>query len=85
MSGFHGAANEECRFLGNKNPVHTSQETYYVYATVSSRLMLCNIPGFHGGDFQECRLLGCDACGPVRTNTSEGRVASTFRVKESAS
>jgi hypothetical protein len=34
---------EECRLLGNKNPVHTSQETHYVSATEPSRLMLCKI------------------------------------------
>jgi hypothetical protein len=34
---------EERRLLGYKNPVRTSQETHYVSATESSRLMLCNI------------------------------------------
>jgi hypothetical protein len=29
--------NEECRLLGYKNPVRTSQETHYVSATESSR------------------------------------------------
>jgi hypothetical protein len=34
---------EECRLLGYKNPVRTSQETHYVSATEPSRLMLCKI------------------------------------------
>jgi hypothetical protein len=41
--GFHGGAYEECRLLEYKNPVHNSQETHYVSATVSSQLMLCKI------------------------------------------
>jgi hypothetical protein len=56
---------EERRLLGYKNPVRTSQETHYVSATESSRLMLCKIWGFHGGDYEECRLLGYE--NPVRT------------------
>jgi hypothetical protein len=57
----HGSDYEECRLLGYKNPVRTSQETHYVCATESSRLMPCNIRGFHGSDYEECRLPGCDA------------------------
>jgi hypothetical protein len=34
---------EECRLLGYKNPVRTSQETHYVSTTESSQLMLCKI------------------------------------------
>jgi hypothetical protein len=34
---------EKFRFLGYKNPICTSQETYYVSATEPSRLMLCKI------------------------------------------
>jgi hypothetical protein len=34
---------EECRLLGYKNPVRTSQETYYVSTTESSHLMLRKI------------------------------------------
>jgi hypothetical protein len=56
--GFHGDDYEECRLLGYRNPVRTSQETYYVSVTVSNRLMLCKIWGFHGGDYEECRILG---------------------------
>jgi hypothetical protein len=52
---------EECRLLGYKNSVRTSQKTLYVSDTEPSRLMLCKIWGFHGGDFKECRLLGCCA------------------------
>jgi hypothetical protein len=36
--GFHGGDYEECRLLGYKNPVGTSQETHYVSATESNRL-----------------------------------------------
>jgi hypothetical protein len=49
---------EESRPLGYEDPVRTSQETHYVFATGSSRLTLCKIWGFHGGDDEECRLLG---------------------------
>jgi hypothetical protein len=38
-----GTDYEECRLLGYKNPLRTSQETYYVSATESSQLMLCKI------------------------------------------
>jgi hypothetical protein len=54
------------RLPGYKNPVRTSQETHYVSAAESSRLMLCKIGGFHGGDYEECRLLGYK--NPVRTS-----------------
>jgi hypothetical protein len=54
---FHGGDNEECRVLGYKNPVRTSQETHYVSTTESSQLMLCKICGFHGGGYEDCRLL----------------------------
>jgi hypothetical protein len=55
---FHSGDYEECRLLGFKNPVRTSQETHYVSATESSQLMLCKIWCFHGGNYEECRLLG---------------------------
>jgi hypothetical protein len=63
--GFHGGDHEECRLLGYKNAVRTSQETHY-FATEPSRLMLCEIFGFHGGDHEECRLMGYN--NPVRTS-----------------
>jgi hypothetical protein len=50
--GFHGGDYEECRLLGYKTPVRTSQETHYVSATESSQLMLCKIWGFYGGDWR---------------------------------
>jgi hypothetical protein len=59
--GSHGSDYEECRLLGYKNPVRTSQETHYVSATESSRLILCKIWGFHGGHYEEWRLLRCYA------------------------
>jgi hypothetical protein len=55
---FHDTHYEECRLLGYKNPFRTSQETHYISATESSRLMLCTFWDFHGGDYEECRLLG---------------------------
>jgi hypothetical protein len=64
--GFHGGDYEECRRLGYKNPVRTSQETHYVSATQHSQLMLCKIWGFHCSDYEECRLLGYKS--PVRTS-----------------
>jgi hypothetical protein len=33
IRGFHGGNYEECRLLGYKNPVRTSQVTHYVSAT----------------------------------------------------
>jgi hypothetical protein len=50
-----------CRLLGYKNPVPTSQETHYVPAIETSRLMLCRVTVFHCGDYEECRVLICDA------------------------
>jgi hypothetical protein len=44
--GSHGGDYEECRLLGYKNPVRTSQETHYFSDTETSRLMLCKIWGF---------------------------------------
>jgi hypothetical protein len=52
------AAIEECRLLGYKNPVRTSQETHCISVTESNQLLICNICGFHGRDYEECRLLG---------------------------
>jgi hypothetical protein len=43
MYSFHGGDYEECRLLGNKNPVCTSQETHYISATELSLLMVCRI------------------------------------------
>jgi hypothetical protein len=39
----HGGDYEECRFLGYKDTVRTSQETHYVSATKFSPLMFCKI------------------------------------------
>jgi hypothetical protein len=38
--GFHGGDCEECRLLGYKSPVHTSQQTHYVCITETSLLMV---------------------------------------------
>jgi hypothetical protein len=46
------AQQEECRLLGCKTRVRTSQETHYVSATQPSLLLLCKIWSFHGGDYE---------------------------------
>jgi hypothetical protein len=66
---------EECRLLGYKNPVRTSQQTRYVSVTEFNRLMLCNIWGFHGRDYEECCLLGYK--NPVRTSQETHYVSTT--------
>jgi hypothetical protein len=82
ISGFHGSDYEQRRLLVHKNPVRTSQETHYVSAAETRRLMLCRICGFHGGDYEEC-LLGSGAMwGLLETDVSEECVASVIRVKE---
>jgi hypothetical protein len=58
--GFYGEDYEECRLLGDKISVRTSQQTHYVSGKVSSRLMLCTIWAFHGFDYEERCLLGHD-------------------------
>jgi hypothetical protein len=75
ICGFHGGDYEECRLLGYKNPVRTSQETHYVSATELSQLMLCKICGFRGRDYEECRLLGYK--NPVRTSQETNYVSAT--------
>jgi hypothetical protein len=77
--GFHGGDNEECRLLGYRNPVRTSQETHYFSATGSSQLILCKIWGFNGGEYEECRLLWCYAVSLIRTNVSEECIVSIIR------
>jgi hypothetical protein len=59
--GFYGGDYEECRLLGYKNRVRTSQETHHVSATESNQLMLCKIWGLHGGDYEEWRPQECYA------------------------
>jgi hypothetical protein len=59
---FHSGDYEECRLLGYKNQVRTSQQTHYVSGAEPSRLMLCKIWGFYGGDYEGCRLLGTTRC-----------------------
>jgi hypothetical protein len=63
--GFHGGDYDECRLLGYKKPVLTSEEAHYFSGREPSRLMLCKIWGFYGGDYEERRLLGYKK--PVRT------------------
>jgi hypothetical protein len=71
----HGGDCEECRLLGYKNSARTSQETYYVFTTKLSRLMLCKIWRSHGRDYEECRLLGYK--NPVRTSQETHYVSAT--------
>jgi hypothetical protein len=73
--GFHEYNYEECRLLGYKTPVRTSQETHYFSATESNQLMLRKIWGFHGGGYEECRLLGYKT--PVRTAQETHYVSGT--------
>jgi hypothetical protein len=74
-AGFHGSVYEECRLLGYKNTVRTSQETYYVSTTEPSQLMLCEIWCFHGSDYEECRLIWYKH--PVRTSQETYYVSNT--------
>jgi hypothetical protein len=53
---FYGGVYEECRLLGYKNPIRTSQKTHYLSAIEPSRSMPWKILGFYGGDCEECRL-----------------------------
>jgi hypothetical protein len=62
-------------FWDIRNPVRTSQETHYVSATESTRLMLCKIWGFYGGDCKECRLLGYK--NPIRSSQETHNFSAT--------
>jgi hypothetical protein len=73
--GFNGGDYEECRLLGHTNPVHTSQEKYYISATKSSLLMLCKIWGFYCGDYEECRPPGIK--NPVHTSQETNYISVT--------
>jgi hypothetical protein len=73
--GFHGGDYYECRLVGYKNPVRTSQETHYVSATELSRLIICKIWGFHGSDYDGSRLLGYKY--PVRTSQETHFISAT--------
>jgi hypothetical protein len=75
ISGFRGGDYEECRLPGYKNQVRTSQETHYISATVSIRLMLCKIFGLHGIDYEGCRLLGYK--NPVHTSQETHHFSAT--------
>jgi hypothetical protein len=55
---FLGGDYEECRLLGYKTSVRTSQETHYASNTELSQLVQRKILGYHGGDWEELRLLG---------------------------
>jgi hypothetical protein len=76
IRGFHCGDYEECRLLGYKSPVRTSQEAHYVSNTESGKLMLCKISGFHGSDYEGCRLLGYKS--PVRTSEETDYFSATW-------
>jgi hypothetical protein len=65
--------------MGYKNPVRTSQETYYFSATEPSQLMLCKISGFHWVDY-ECSSGMLRRLAHVRTDVSVNRIASIIRL-----
>jgi hypothetical protein len=69
--GLHGSDYEECRFLGYKTIIRTSQEKHYLSTTEANWLMLCKIWGFNGGDYEECSLLGYEDVCFVRIDISE--------------
>jgi hypothetical protein len=51
-------------FSDIKNPVHASQETYYISATESRRLMLCKIEVFTAANMKNAVLwdvMPCDS------------------------
>jgi hypothetical protein len=52
IRGFHGGDYEKCYLLGYRNPVRTSQETYYLSAAEYNQLILSRILGFHGDDYE---------------------------------
>jgi hypothetical protein len=62
-------------FWDTKTPVRTSQETRYVSATESNRLLLYKVWGFHGGDYEECSVLEYKI--PVRTSQMTHYVTAT--------
>jgi hypothetical protein len=74
VSAFHS---RQCRLLGYKHPVRTSQETHYVSAIESSQLMLCKIRGFHGDGYEECRLLEFYAEPSVLTRATRSKIQKT--------
>jgi hypothetical protein len=71
-SAFHGGDYEECRLLGYKTTVRSSQEKQYVSATELSCLMLCKIWGFDGGDYEIC-CLHMAPCGTYRFHHQSGK------------
>jgi hypothetical protein len=78
--GVHGGDYEECRLLGYKNPVRTSQETHYVSPIESSRLLLWKIWGFRGGTMKMSSSRMLRRVALVRTEVSEDFSASIIRV-----
>jgi hypothetical protein len=81
ISGSPDSDHEECRPVGYKPPVRTSQETHYVFATQPSQLMPCKNSGFHGNDCEEIMSSGMlRRVALIRNEVSEERSASIIRV-----
>jgi hypothetical protein len=64
-----------------RNSICTSQETHYVSATESSRLMLCKTLGFRGDDYEEFQSSGMlRLVALVTTDVSDNRSSSIIGV-----
>jgi hypothetical protein len=74
--GSYSSDYEECRLLGYKNPVRTSQETYYFSVTEPSRLMPRNISSFHGGNYEEREVGGSE----IHYGWGEQNLSSVLKV-----
>jgi hypothetical protein len=70
----------ECRLLGYKNPVRTSQETHYVSATESSQLMLCKIEVFTAVTMKNAIFWDVAPCVSCKNRRFGGATASIIRV-----
>jgi hypothetical protein len=66
ISHFHYDNYDDCRLLGYKNPVPTSQGAPYFSTTEPSQLMISKMSGFHRALYEELLLLGYK--NPVRTS-----------------
>jgi hypothetical protein len=58
----HGSDYEECRLLGYRNAVRTSQETHYFYATEPSWLCCVRFEGFTAVTMKNAVFLGMTSC-----------------------
>jgi hypothetical protein len=79
--GFHSGDCEECRLLGYKNPVRTSQETHYVSATERTQLMRVWFGVFTAVPTKNAVFRDARPSCFVRTEVSDERTASIIRVE----